>query len=868
MAALNSSLQTDTTRRVPRGGLLSALTLRVPRRAEPAAPSMPDSVTRDLVTRDAPSQNAMPQDATLRVSEAAAVVPLVAPDGAPVLPLGILAAGAVLCGDCIVSATIRPHETTRPGLFDCQSPQGRAMIKIAAAQHPPRPELWERLPSLRHPALLKTHRVAMQGQFFCEIQEFCEGGTLDAAIPYGGRKSLPWETIERGIVAPFLSGLAYLHRNGIVHRDVKPRNLYLRKRNGKVSLVIGDFDISSLIESDLTSRDTVRAAGTHFYMAPEAFPRFVDADAGRAAAVVTPASDYYSFGVVLVELLQGTTSLHAGRWSDVYDFYMAGGRIEIPHDLPSRARELIQGLLIRNRRTRWGEAQVERWLRGATSEADRQQIRDDAGFDLVRRSARPYNVFPSQPTDLSGLARAMLEEPIIAEEELMSGDILVNWIGELDIKLAREIRRDREKWLRFPRVAAFHALMRLDPTLPFPFGPGLVVASIEQWESSIEGWIAQKKTNLGKAVSRTTLMNLEAWLRGQTDPRPDLADGVAILREFWWPLDRQGATLNALDVAIAWEEMKLILHPTRPYLVARGIEAHTPLEIAQECWGRAESWQTGVPTTYRTGLERWQQGHLGAWLRQRLRDENGAVAPVVAQIDELRRRDVTRPEANFEAVLRLLDSDHPLVEIRLESGEPRTLIAEHGEVEFATLRWSAWGAGLPYGVWRLDDAPAGLHAGPVAIDSRAGELRVTLETLAGLQPGSAGTAFLSLEPGGTCALPAPIELRYRVRPPDSRRRTLIRNGVFIGAGIAGGTRLLAFGLTGRQWLSSDERPVIATPATAQSNAPVVTVPPAPPAAPDDNDPPTSYLAASVVILLGGALAFYVWIDALRKFGQT
>lgn len=859
MAAFDSSLPTDTTRRVPRGGLLSALTLRVPRPAKPAASS--------------------PQDATLRVGEAPPVVPLVAPDGAPILPLGVLVAGAALCEDCTVNFTIRPHETTRPGLFDCLAPEGRAMIKIAAAQHPPRRELWERLPLLRHPSLLKTYRVAMQGQFFCEVQEFCEGGTLDAAIPRDGRAALPWETIERGVVAPFLSGLAYLHQNGIVHRDVKPRNLYLRKKNGKVSLVIGDFDISSLIESDMTSRDTVRAAGTHFYMAPEAFPRFVDADAGRAAAVVTPASDYYSFGVVLVELLQGTTSLHAGRWSDVYDFYMAGGRIEIPHDLPSRARELIQGLLIRNRRTRWGAAEVERWTRGATTEADRQKIRDDAGFDLVRRSARPYNVFPSHPTDISGLARAMLEEPVLAEEELMSGDILVNWIGELDMKLAREIRRDRERWRRFPRVAAFHALMRLDPTLPFPFGTGLSIASIEAWESTIERWVAEKKTNLGKAVSRTTLMNLEAWLRGQTDPRPDLADGVAIMREFWWPNDREGATLNPLDIAIAWEEMKLILHPMRPYLVARGIEAHTPLEIAQECWGRALSWQTGVPTNYRSGLERWQQGHLSAWLRQRLRDENGAISPVVVQIDALRHRDVTRPEANFEAVLRLLDPDHPPIEIRLESGEPRTLVVEHGEVAFATLRWRAWGAGLPYGAFRVDDAPIGMHAGPVKIDNRVGEIRVTLETLAGLQPGNAGTAHLSLEPGGTCAMKAPIELRYRVRPPDSRRRTLVRNGICIGAGIAGGTRLLAFGFTGRQWLTTDERPVAATPATptvpgapqpgvAQPNAPAVAVPPAPPVVPDDNDPPASYLAASVVILLGGALAFYIWIDALRKFGRA
>ena len=854
MAAFDASSE-PTTRRVPRGGLLSALTLRVPRRA----PETPPAAT--------------PDDATLRVGERAAQVPALAPDGAPMLPLGSLQSGALICEDCTVRATIRPHETTRPGLFDCQAPEGRVMVKIAAALHPPRPELWEKLPALRHPALVQTHRVAREQDFPCEIQEFCEGGTLDGALPGPGRAPLDWETIERGIVAPFAGGLAYLHRNGIVHRDVKPKNLYLRKRGGKVSLVIGDFDISSLIEDDLTSRDTVRAAGTHFYMAPEAFPRFVDADVGRAAAVVTPASDWYSFGVVLVELLQGTTSLHAGRWSDVYDFYMAGGRIEVPLDVPARARELMQGLLIRNRRTRWGAPEVERWLRGTTTESDRQRVRDDAGFDLVRRSARPYNVFQTPPHDLSSLGRAMMEEPGVAEEELMSGDVLINWIGELDMKVAREIRRDRERWRRFPRVAAFHALMRLDPTLPFPLGPGMSVPSIGEWEGCVTQWVKSGRTTLSKIVSRSTLLNLEAWLRGQSDPRPDLADAVAIMRAYWWPHEREGAILNALDARVAWEEMLYILHPTRPFHVCNGVAASTPAGIAQACWGTAAGWQTGVPSAYRSGLDRWQQGWLGAWLRQRLRDENGQVSPVVWQIEAMRPREPHGVEAAFEIVLRMLDPFAPPLQMELTGGEPPTILAEFGAMETRVLNWRALGAGLPLGAWQIEDAPAGLRIGPLEVEARSGELRVTFETLVGLQPGAAGIAKLSLAPGGTCALAAPILLRYRVRPPDSRRRVLVRNGALIGAGLAGTTRLVMFGLTGREW---NPTPATVAPVTPPvTNLPVEgapvgapAVPPAPDVAEVTVNPPASYLGAGFALILGAAIGFYVWIGALRKFGRT
>ena len=85
MAAFDASSE-PTTRRVPRGGLLSALTLRVPRRA----PETPPAAT--------------PDDATLRVGERAAQVPALAPDGAPMLPLGSLQSGALICEDCTVRA--------------------------------------------------------------------------------------------------------------------------------------------------------------------------------------------------------------------------------------------------------------------------------------------------------------------------------------------------------------------------------------------------------------------------------------------------------------------------------------------------------------------------------------------------------------------------------------------------------------------------------------------------------------------------------------------------------------------------------------------------------------------------------------------
>lgn len=858
----------DATQRVPATATLAEPTLRVPMSTPTSAPD----------TDSAPIPDSEPvADATLIVGQAIPAVPATAPlTVAPPrqLPLGVLAAGAVLCGDCVVRETVRPHETLLPGLYDCDAPEGRVMVKIAASEHPPRPELWERLPSLQHPALLRTHRVERERGFFAEIQAFCEGGTLDDCVPRGGKTALPWDSIERGVVAPFLSGIAYLHANGIVHRDIKPKNLYLRKNRGKVALVIGDFDISSVIESDHTSRDTPRGAGTHFYMAPEAFPRFVDPSAGRAAAIVSPASDFYSFGVVLVELLLGTTALHSGRWSDVYDFYMAGGRLEIPAHLPPRARQLVQGLLIRNRRTRWGVAEVRRWLDGGVTSADEQKIRDDAGFELVQRAARPYNVFPSAPNDIPGLARAMLAEPYLAEEELMSGDVLVNWLGELDAKLAREIRRDRETYRHYPRVAYLSALMRLDPTLPFPLAPGLTVASWADWESAIEGFIGAKKLDRAAAVSRSTLMKLEMWLRLQSDPNESAANAVADLRAAWWD-GRQGI-LNPLDVCAAWEEMRWLRDPLRPFWITPQVAARTPAELARLCYGQQADWQNGVPTLYREALDKWRQGILGAWLRQRARDENGVVSPVVAQIEGLRHKNEFAPEPLWETVLRMLDPQLPPVRMRFAPGAlGNGFVVEWGDKVIRRVAFEALSPGLPFGAWKVDDTTPALRLEPLEVHQRQGEVTLQLETRNGLEPGSAGRARITLHPGGTCALEIPLDVSYRVKLPNSQRDAFIRNGALIGAGLAGGARLIAFLFTGPQWIPPDARPLAPVPVAPAPIDPTTgvattgTVPVAPVEA-DGGEaelPPYGYLGAGMALLLGGIIAFYVWLSAVRRYAQ-
>src|ERR687884_2324746 len=120
------------------------------------------------------------------------------------------------------------------------------------------------------------------------VMEFVDGESCAEILrdhgPMGTREAV-------GVLAQACRGLDYAHRNGVVHRDVKPGNL-LRSRDGMIKLA--DFGIAKAAEqSDITKVGSV--LGTAAYLSPEQAR-------GEPAG---PASDLYALGVVSYQLLAG-----------------------------------------------------------------------------------------------------------------------------------------------------------------------------------------------------------------------------------------------------------------------------------------------------------------------------------------------------------------------------------------------------------------------------------------------------------------------------------------------------------------------------------------------------------------------------------
>jgi len=127
------------------------------------------------------------------------------------------------------------------------------------------------------------------------VMEALEGEELGTRLTREQR--IPWrESLE--IMRGVLAGLRHAHERGVIHRDIKPDNVFLAQKDGEVVIKILDFGIAKLYSGTGDDPATTRAGltvGTPAYLSPEQ----------AVGGEITPASDLYSTSVVLYEMLTG-----------------------------------------------------------------------------------------------------------------------------------------------------------------------------------------------------------------------------------------------------------------------------------------------------------------------------------------------------------------------------------------------------------------------------------------------------------------------------------------------------------------------------------------------------------------------------------
>lgn len=200
---------------------------------------------------------------------------------------------------------------------------------------------------LQHPNIVTVHAVTrLRGGGLALVMQLIPGRTLKQAIADDG--PFDAERTER-VIKDVAEALAYAHANGVVHRDVKPENIFLDSGTGRA--LLSDFGIAHSTEFDSRLTMDGAAIGTPSYMAPEQID----------GAPPNARSDLYSLGLVAWEMLTGERpwegeALYSVIFKQKNEDLTAIDELR-PGLVPPRLQYIIERMLQKRASARWAGAE-------------------------------------------------------------------------------------------------------------------------------------------------------------------------------------------------------------------------------------------------------------------------------------------------------------------------------------------------------------------------------------------------------------------------------------------------------------------------------------------------------------------------------
>jgi serine/threonine protein kinase len=169
--------------------------------------------------------------------------------------------------------------------------------------------------ALNHPNIIKIYDYNYYDNLPYIVNEYVKGQTLRDALDFKRRFS----TREAcHIMLQICDAVIYIHSKNIIHRDIKPQNIYY-DANGEVKL--GDFGISFLLNSTFNVNENKRVMGTAQYLAPEIIK-------GKTPSFQ---SDIYALGITFFELLTGNVPFDAKTPTEI-------AQLQLSAEMPSACK--------------------------------------------------------------------------------------------------------------------------------------------------------------------------------------------------------------------------------------------------------------------------------------------------------------------------------------------------------------------------------------------------------------------------------------------------------------------------------------------------------------------------------------------------
>jgi len=224
---------------------------------------------------------------------------------------------------------------------------------------------------LNHNNIVQAVDVGEAGGYHYFVMEYVEGKTIHDDLA-DGKVYSESEALE--VIIQVAHALAHAHATGLIHRDVKPKNIIINK-NGIVKLA--DMGLArETTDIEAAEREKGRAYGTPYYIAPEQIRGEIDID-GRA--------DIYGLGATLYHMLAGRVPFMADDPSDVMRKHLREKLIPPDHintKLSAGISEVIEVMMAKDKQQRYNN--IEELLNDLEMvRAGRPPVRAHKRFDVT-----------------------------------------------------------------------------------------------------------------------------------------------------------------------------------------------------------------------------------------------------------------------------------------------------------------------------------------------------------------------------------------------------------------------------------------------------------------------------------------------------
>src|SRR5580693_1486257 len=193
--------------------------------------------------------------------------------------------------------------------------------------------------SVRHPNVASVFHLGGTGESYFYAMEFVEGQTLEELIKRSGRLEVK---LALEIAMQVAAGLAAVHEQHLVHRDIKPTNIMVRlKEEGGVTAKIIDLGLAKTVDESASEAGISSPgafAGTPEFASPEQF----------AGVPVDIRSDLYSLGVTLWEMVTGKAPFQGTPADIMYQHQHASLPLEQLKGVPQPIVVLLEKLLAKD----------------------------------------------------------------------------------------------------------------------------------------------------------------------------------------------------------------------------------------------------------------------------------------------------------------------------------------------------------------------------------------------------------------------------------------------------------------------------------------------------------------------------------------